>query len=145
MINSPICAVVSVGLKVTETLQLSPGANGVLHWVVAANGAAVEPPVIDTVIADFFELLFLIFTVFGSLTELTFVDLPNFTDLGEISSFALTGVAVAVGVDVADGVDDAVAVAVAVTVAVAVAVGEGVAVALAVGVGVAEGVAIIPS
>jgi len=143
MINSPLCAVVSVGLKVTETLQLFPGANDVMHWLVTANGAAADSRVIITVILDFLELSFLIVTVLGLLTELTMVDLPNFTDLGENASSGSTGVGVADGVGVAEGVG--VAVAVADTVIVAVAVGEGVPVALAVGVGVAVGVAIIPS
>ena len=142
-INSPLCAMVSVGLKVTETLQLFPGANDVLHWLVTANGAAADSVVTITVILDFLEAPFLIVTVLGLLTELTMVDLPNFTDLGENASSGSTGVGVADGVGVAEGVG--VAVAVADTVIVAVAVGEGVPVALAVGVGVAVGVAIIPS
>jgi len=147
MINSPLCALVSVGLKVTETLQLFPGANEVTHLLVTANGAAADSPVTITVIADFLEALFLIVTVLGLLTELTMVDLPNFTDLGENVSLGSIGVGVADGVGGAVGVPEAVAVAdaVAVAVAVIVAVGEGVAVAVAVEVAVAVGVAIIPS
>ncbi len=149
MINSPLCALVSVGLKVTETLQLFPGANDVLHSLLTANGAAADSPVTSTVIADFLEAPFLIVTVLGLLTELTIVDLPNFRDFGENVSLGSTGVGVADGVGGAVAVPDAVAVAdavvVAVAVAVIVAVREGVAVAVAVEVGVAVGVAIIPS
>jgi len=34
MIKSPLCGLVFVGLNVTETLQLFPGANEVVHWLV---------------------------------------------------------------------------------------------------------------
>jgi hypothetical protein len=136
MINSPLRAVVSVGLKVTETLQLFPGANVLMHWLLTANGATVVSPVIDMWILDLFELLFVIVTDSAWLRLPTLVFLPNFKDLGLNLSLSGSGVAVAVGVGVAVAVAVAVgvpvAVAVGVTVAVTVAVGETVAVAVAV-------------
>jgi len=49
MINFPLCGVVFSGLKVTETLQPAPGANGVMHRLVTANGAAADSPVITKI------------------------------------------------------------------------------------------------
>jgi hypothetical protein len=40
-INSAICGVVSIGLKVTGTLQLLPAFNVLMHVVLTANGASV--------------------------------------------------------------------------------------------------------
>src|ERR1019366_3438052 len=141
MVNSPVCSVVLGGVKVTDILQLFPGSNIVLHALLTANGGVADSPVIDTAIADFLELPFLIVTVLGLLTASTTVDLPKFKDLGEIFNLASTGVGVAVGVAVALAVVVAVAVAVAVAVGVpvvdvAVAVGVAVLVAVAVAVGV---------
>jgi len=64
-------------VKITETLQLFPGANVVMHCLLTAKGAAAVSPVIVTAIPDFFELLFLIITTLGLLIEPTLVDLPN--------------------------------------------------------------------
>ena len=133
MVNCPLCGVVSAGLKITQTLQLLPGANDSMHSVVTEKGAAADSPVIDTLSADFLELPFLIVTTLALLTEPTTVDSPKLTELGEISNLASTGVGVAVGVAVLVAVAVAVAVGVAL---VAVAVGVGVPpVAVAVGVG----------
>ena len=154
IVNSPICGVSSVGLKVTSTSQLFPGANDVMHGLLTANGSEVVSPVIITVIRDFFELPFLIFTFLGLLVSLISVDLPNFSsDDGEIFNLVAIGVGVAEGVMVDVGVAvgvavavDVVAVAVAdpvgspVPVAVGVAVPDDVAVAVAVLLGVAEAV-----
>jgi hypothetical protein len=154
IVNSPLCGVLSVGLKVTSTSQLFPGANDVTHWLLTANGGEVVSPVIITLIPDFLELSFLIFTFLGLLVSLIAVDLPNFnSDVGEIFSLVTTSVGVALGVGVAVGVPPvalAVVVGVAVAVAVAVGVAEGVlaavpvavAVALAVGVAVPDEVAV---
>ena len=77
MINSPVCCEVSGGAKVTETLQLFPGANVVMHCLLTAKGAAAVSPVIVMAIPDFFELPFLIITSLGLLTEPTLVYFPN--------------------------------------------------------------------
>jgi hypothetical protein len=141
MVNTPVRSVVSLGLKVTDTLQLLCGSNDVVHPLLTANGAVADWSVTITIIPDFLELSFLIVTVLALLTELTRVDLPKFKDLGEIFSLASTGVGVAVGVAVAVSVVVAVAVAVGVP-PVAVAVGVGVLVAVAVGVAVLVAVAV---
>jgi hypothetical protein len=120
-------------VKVTETLQLFPGANVLMHWLLTANGAAVVSPVIDMWILDFFELLFSIVTDSALLTLLT-VCFPNFKDLGLNLSLSGSGVAVAVGVGVVVGVAVTVGVEVGVAVAVGVAVLDGVALAVAVAV-----------
>ena len=136
MVNSPYCAVVLGGVKVTETLQLFPGANVLMHWLLTANGATVVSPVIDMWILDLVELLFVIVTDSAWLTLPTLVLFPNFKDLGLNLSLSGSGVGVGVGVGVTVAVAVAVgvpvAVAVGVTVAVTVAVGETVAVAVAV-------------
>ena len=97
-IKFPLCGVLSVGSKVTETLQVFPGANALMHWVLTANGAEVVSPVIVTVIFELFELAFLIFTFLGLLILSTLVVLPKFSDLGENVSLPAPGVGVAVGV-----------------------------------------------
>jgi len=136
MVNSPYRFVVLGGVNVTETLQLFPGANVLMHWLLTANGATVVSPVIDMWILDLVELLFVIVTDSAWLRLPTLVFLPNFKDLGLNLSLSGSGVAVAVGVGVTVAVAVAVgvpvAVAVGVTVAVTVAVGETVAVAVAV-------------
>ncbi len=116
---------VSVGLKVTETLQLFPGANVLLHWLLTANGAAVVSPVIDTSSLDFFGLSFLIVTDFALLVLPTRVLSPKFKESGLNVSVPTPGVGVAVGVEVAVAVEVAVELVVAVGVAVAVAVSVG--------------------
>ena len=108
IIRLPLCGVVSAGLKVTETLQLFPGANVLMHWLLTANGATVVSPVIDMWILDLVELLFVIVTDSAWLRLPTLVLLPNFKDLGLNLSLSGSGVAVGVGV----GVTVAVAVAV---------------------------------
>jgi hypothetical protein len=151
MISFSLCAVVLVGLKVTETRQLCPGANDVMHGLLTANGGAAVSPVTITVIPELFELSFLIVTSLGLLIKSTLVDLPKLSpDSGVIFSLATPGVgvdvgvadSVAVAVAVAVGVDDPVDVAVAVGVDDPVDVAVGVAVAVAVAVGVAVGVAV---
>jgi hypothetical protein len=81
MVKSPYCFVVLGGVKVTETLQLFPGASVLMHWLLTANGAAVVSPVIDMWILDLVELLFVIVTDSALLTLPTLVFLPNFKDL----------------------------------------------------------------
>jgi len=99
MVNSPYCSVVLGGVNVTETLQLFPGANVLMHSLLTANGVAVVSPVIDMWILDLFELTFLIVTDSALLT-LSTVFLPNFKDLGLNLSLSGSGVAVEVGVGV---------------------------------------------
>jgi hypothetical protein len=94
--------------------------------------------VIVTVIFDFFELAFLIFTFLGLLVLPTVV-FPNCTDFGENVSFPRPGVGVAVGVPVAVVVEVEVAVAVGVGVGGG-ALGVGVRVMVAVAVALAVGV-----
>src|ERR1035437_4454663 len=137
MVNSPYCAVVLGGVKVTQTLQLFPGANVLMHWLLTANGATVVSPVIDMCILDLFELPFVLVTDSALLTLPTLVFLPNFKDLGLNLSLSGSGVGVGVGVGVAVAVAVAVGVGVPpVGVAVAVLVAVGVAVAVEVGVAV---------
>src|SRR5271170_7416997 len=130
MINSPVCSVVSGGVKATETSQLLAGANVLLHSFLTAKGGAVVSPMIETLIFELFEVAFLIVTNLALLALSTVVLSPKSTEPGLIVSLpagVAVGVAVAVRVAVAVGVA-AVAVAVgvaAVEVAVGVAVGPG--------------------
>ncbi len=142
MVNCPLCAVVSVGLKVTDTLQLLPGANVLMHWLLAANGAAAVSPVIDISSLDFFELSFLIVIFLALLTLPTSVLSPKFKESGLNVSVPTPGVGVAVGVEVAVAVAVAVGVAL-VAVGVEVGVAVTVVVAVAVGVAVLLGVAVL--
>lgn len=138
-------------MKVTETLQVLPGFKVFLHWLFTANGGEVVSPVIDTLIFELFELVFLIVRFFGLLFLPGDVLLPKLTVLGLNDSVPI-GVGVAVGVAVAVRVGVAVAVrvpevAVAVGVGVAVLVGVAVfvgvpPVAVGVGVGVRDAVAV---
>src|SRR5579862_267545 len=129
----PVCAVVSIGLKVTNALQLWPGAS-VSHFDVTANTDG-EAICISTLTAKPVFLLpaFLIVTLLGLLVVSTVTLFPNESELVLMISFSEIGVGVAVGVVVAVAVGEEVPVAVAVGVA-AVAVAVGVAVGFAVGV-----------
>src|SRR5260370_17263187 len=70
----PICRVVSGGVKVTNTLQVFPGANILMHMLLILNGAAsVVSPVIVTWFLEILELMFLIVTFF------TFLVLPTYS------------------------------------------------------------------
>jgi hypothetical protein len=145
IIRLPLAGVSSVGLKVTETLQLLPDASVVAHRDVTTNtdGDALSISIL-TAGPVFLLLAFLILTVFGLLVVPTVVLSPNAIEPGVIVSVAETGVGVEVGVWVAVGVAVGVAaVAVAVGVALRVAVTVGVAdVAVAVGVPQQGGVAV---
>src|SRR5208283_4003336 len=147
IIRWPISAVVSsIGVKVTATLQLLPGASILSHRDFTAKTAGVAVS-ISTLTAGpvFLWPLFLIVTSLALLGfPISFLS-PKLSDEG-LTDTVPTGVSVAVGVAVAVrvavGVAVGVAVAVAVRVAVAVAVAVGVATPdpVAVGVGVAVAV-----
>src|ERR1700684_703910 len=123
IVRVPTCGVVSVGLKVTDTLQLLPGLSFFRHcdFIAKAPGVTVS---ICTVRGRpvFFLPTFLITRVFGLLVFPTVVFVPN----ANTGGLRLGGKGAAVAVGVALGVVVAVAVAVRVAVAVAVAVGVGV-------------------
>ncbi len=60
----PVAGVVSIGLKVTLTLQLFPGASTLsMHLEVTANGGTAVSLMMVTLIWDFFPSEFLIVTV----------------------------------------------------------------------------------
>src|SRR5208283_1927042 len=122
IIRWPISAVVSsIGVKVTATLQLLPGASILSHRDFTAKTAGVAVS-ISTLTAGpvFLWPLFLIVTSLALLgLPISFLS-PKFSDEGLIDS--VPGVAEAVGVAVRVAVAVAVAVGVAVRVAVAVAV-----------------------
>src|SRR5258708_20865088 len=101
MINSPACGSVSVGVDVTLTLQVFPGANVLMHWLLTANGAEVVSPVIITLILELLELVFLIVTFFALLFLPTLFLLPKFTGSGLNDRVPTPAVGVAVGVGVA--------------------------------------------
>jgi hypothetical protein len=142
---------VSIGLNVTDALQLLPGASvfAQLDLITNTDGEAVSIATVTFKPLPFL-LEFFIVTTRGLLVRPTAVLLPNEIVPGLILSLTAIGVAVAVGVALAVGVEVLVAVAVAVVVGVAVAVEVGlpavavgvlvvVAVLVAVGVAVAVG------
>jgi hypothetical protein len=130
----PLCGVVSVGLKVTDALQLLPGLRVFSHIDFTPNtdGDALSSMML-TAKPVFLLPAFLIVTVLALLVIPTVVLLPNTSEPGVIVSFSEIGAGVAVGVGVAVRV-----LVVAVAVGVAVAVRVAVAVAVAVGVGCGE-------
>jgi hypothetical protein len=145
----PVCGIVSIGLNVTDALQLLPGARAFaqLDLITNTDGEAVSIATVTFKPLPFL-LEFFIVTARGLLVRPTAVLLPNEIAPGLILS--LTGIGVGVGVALAVGVEVLVAVAVAVVVGVAVAVEVGlpavavgvlvvVAVLVAVGVAVAVG------
>jgi len=90
---------VSGGVKVTDTLQLLPGASVFSHSDLTANtgGHAFQ---LSTLTARriFFLPAFVIVTVLGALVFPTFTVFPNASEWGLMVSFAEVGVGVAVGV-----------------------------------------------
>jgi hypothetical protein len=146
----PVCGIVSIGLNVTDALQLLPGARAFaqLDLITNTDGEAVSIATV-TLRPLPFLLEFFIVTARGLLVRPTAVLLPNEIAPGLILS--LTGIGVGVGVALAVAVEVLVAVAVGVVVGVAVAVEVGlppvavgvlvaVAVVVVVGVAVAVGV-----
>jgi hypothetical protein len=102
--SSPLCLVVSVGLKVTDTLQLLPGASVFWHCDLTANtgGDALSISILTAKV--FFLPAFLILTLLGLLVFPTAVLLPNPSERGLTISFWSIGSGVAVGVAVIVGV-----------------------------------------
>jgi hypothetical protein len=147
----PVCGIVSIGLNVTDALQLLPGARAFaqLDLMTNTDGEAVSIATVTLRPLLPFLLEFFIVTARGLLVRPTAVLLPNEIAPGLILS--LTGIGVGVGVALAVAVEVLVAVAVGVVVGVAVAVEVGlppvavgvlvaVAVVVVVGVAVAVGV-----
>jgi hypothetical protein len=131
IVSVPVRAPPTVGVKVTEMLQLFPAARLSPQLLVCPKSPVVVMP---TMVSVVFPLL-LSFTVFAAPVVPTGTD-PNFSAVGEADAFGEgPGVGVAVGVGATVGV--LVAVAVAVGVGVDVAVGEDVAVDVGVEVAVA--------
>jgi len=95
----PVCRVVFAGVKVTDTLQLLPGASVSSHPDLTANtgGDALSLSML-TAKPFFFLPAFVIVTVLGALVVPTTTVFPNTSELGLIVSFAEIGVGVAVGV-----------------------------------------------
>ena len=98
IIRLPLCAVVSVGLKVTDTLQLAPGLSVFSHSDLIENtGGDAVSIVMFTGSPVFLLPAFLIVTVLDLLAFPTVVLLPNAKVLGVTVSFSGSGVGVAVG------------------------------------------------
>ena len=87
IIRLPFCGVVSVGLKVTDTLQLLPGFRVLSHCDFTTNtdGDALSICILTDKV--FFLPAFLIFTVLAALVPPTIVVSPNARECGLIVSF----------------------------------------------------------
>jgi len=77
----PVCRVVSAGVKVTDTLQLLPGASVFSHADFTANtdGDALSIAML-TARPFLFLSTFLIVTVLGVLVVPTVTPVPNFSE-----------------------------------------------------------------
>jgi len=89
IVNSPLCSDVPVGVNITETLQLWPGASVSLHSDVTANtgGDAVSLSIL-TARPVFFLPAFLIVTVLGLLVVPTVTVFPNDSEVKRKSESA---------------------------------------------------------
>ena len=99
IIRVPVCAVVSGGVKVTDTLQLLPGSSVFAHsdFTVKTGGSALSLWML-TATPDFLPPSFLIVTLLALLVLSTVVLVPNDSEPGLILSLPATGVGVGVGV-----------------------------------------------
>lgn len=81
IISVPVCDVVLVGLKVTDTLHFLPGASSSWHsdFTTNTDGGAVSISML-TARPFFFLPTFLIVTVLGLLVVPTVTSSPNFSE-----------------------------------------------------------------
>jgi hypothetical protein len=141
IVSTPVCVMVSGGLKVTDILQLLPGLRSLsLHDFLIAN-------TFDDTVSDVMSRIAPVFLLppFLNLSDFGLLVFPTVVVPGKSSVVVLIkmfGVDVGVGVGVGVGVRVGVIVAVLVAVTVAVGVGPPVAVEVAVRVGVAVMVAV---
>src|ERR1700685_153737 len=88
IIRVPVCGEVSVGLKVTDTLQLFPGFRVFAHFDFSANTGFVTSSISTISAAPFLFLpLFLIVIVSGLLVFPTVTLFPNASELWLIVGF----------------------------------------------------------